>query len=128
MHPVEIFYTQEPEPDYFEAAVRTVVQIHASEPAGDILVFLTGAAEIENAANKIRLQIGRMGQDVGPVKICPLYSSLNPIKQQMIFEDPPPARNGKPGRKIVISTNIAETSLTIDGVVYVVDSGMFYKL
>merc|ERR1719474_2438874 len=123
MHPVEIFYTQEPEPDYFEAAVRTVVQIHAAEPAGDILVFLTGAAEIENACNKIKLQIGRMGRDCGPVKICPLYSSLNPQKQQMIFEEAPPARDGKPGRKIVVSTNIAETSLTIDGVVYVVDSG-----
>jgi len=123
MHPVEIFYTQQPEPDYFEAAVRTVVQIHASEPPGDILVFLTGAAEIENAVNKIQLQIGRMGTDCGPADIYPLYSSLQPAKQQRIFDDPPPARNGRPGRKIVISTNIAETSLTIDGVVYVVDSG-----
>ena len=125
MHPVEIFYTQEPERDYFEAAMRTVLQIHASEPAGDILVFLTGAAEIDQACSKIEQEVRRMGGDCGPVKIIPLYSSLPPQKQQRIFEEAPVNRraNGKPGRKIVISTNIAETSLTIDGVVYVVDSG-----
>eukprot|EP00484_Ammonia_sp_Unknown_P027540 CAMPEP_0197033816 /NCGR_PEP_ID=MMETSP1384-20130603/12114_1 /TAXON_ID=29189 /ORGANISM="Ammonia sp." /LENGTH=753 /DNA_ID=CAMNT_0042463675 /DNA_START=27 /DNA_END=2288 /DNA_ORIENTATION=- len=123
MHPVEIFYTQEPERDYFEAAVRTVLQIHAAEPAGDVLVFLTGAAEIDQACNKIEQEVRKMGSDVGPVKVLPLYSSLPPAKQQRIFESAPPAMNGKPGRKIVISTNIAETSLTIDGVVYVVDSG-----
>eukprot|EP01083_Nonionella_stella_P011583 32863_1 len=123
MHPVEIFYTQEPERDYFEAAVRTVLQIHACEPRGDILVFLTGAAEIDQACNKIEQEVRKMGSDCGPVKIFALYSSLPPAKQQRIFDDAPVSRNGKPGRKIVISTNIAETSLTIDGVVYVVDSG-----
>jgi len=123
MHPVEIFYTQEPERDYFEACVRTVIQIHCGEPKGDILVFLTGAAEIDQACTRIEQEVGRMGSDVGPVKVVPLYSSLPPNKQQRIFEDAPVSRNGKPGRKIVISTNVAETSLTIDGVVYVVDSG-----
>lgn len=53
----------------------------------------------------------------------PLYSTLPPAQQQRIFGPRPPDRNGKPGRKVIISTNIAETSLTIDGVVYVVDSG-----
>lgn len=123
MHPVEIFYTQEPERDYFEAAVRTVLQIHSAEGPGDILVFLTGAAEIDQAVTKIEQEVRKMGNDVGPIKVYPLYSSLPPAKQQRIFESAPQSRNGKPGRKIVISTNIAETSLTIDGVVYVVDSG-----
>ena len=123
MHPVEIFYTQEPERDYFEAAVRTVLQIHACEPSGDILVFLTGAREIDQACERIQQEVRKMGNDAGPVAVYPLYSSLPPKKQQLIFETAPTSRNGKPGRKIVISTNIAETSLTIDGVVYVVDSG-----
>merc|ERR1719499_2417728 len=122
-HPVEIFYTQEPEPDYFEAAVRTVLQIHACEAEGDILVFLTGALEIDNCCRRIGEDCQKMMPKVGPVKVLPLYSSLPPHVQQKIFEPAPPPMNGKPGRKIVVSTNIAETSLTIDGVVYVIDPG-----
>ncbi|KAG8063614.1 hypothetical protein GUJ93_ZPchr0003g17107 [Zizania palustris] len=125
LHPVEIFYTQEPERDYLEAAIRTVVQIHMCEPAGDILVFLTGEEEIEDACRKINKEVNNSGDQVGPVKVVPLYSTLPPAMQQKIFE-PAPAplkEGGPPGRKIVVSTNIAETSLTIDGIVYVIDPG-----
>ncbi|XP_027071332.1 probable pre-mRNA-splicing factor ATP-dependent RNA helicase DEAH2 isoform X1 [Coffea eugenioides] len=125
LHPVEIFYTQEPERDYLEAGIRTVVQIHMCEPPGDILVFLTGEEEIEDACRKITKEIGNMGDQVGPVKVVPLYSTLPPAMQQKIFEPAPaPLVEGGPaGRKIVVSTNIAETSLTIDGIVYVIDPG-----
>ncbi|GLT43098.1 hypothetical protein SLA2020_170700 [Shorea laevis] len=125
LHPVEIFYTQEPERDYLEAAIRTVVQIHMCEPPGDILVFLTGEEEIEDACRKISKEIANLGDQVGPVKAVPLYSTLPPAMQQKIFEPaPPPLNEGSPpGRKIVVSTNIAETSLTIDGIVYVIDPG-----
>ncbi|KAM0053933.1 putative RNA helicase [Helianthus debilis subsp. tardiflorus] len=125
LHPVEIFYTQEPERDYLEAAIRTVVQIHMCEPPGDILVFLTGEEEIEDACRKITKEVGNLGDQVGPVKVVPLYSTLPPAMQQKIFEPAPaPLTEGGPaGRKIVISTNIAETSLTIDGIVYVIDPG-----
>ncbi|XP_047090439.1 probable pre-mRNA-splicing factor ATP-dependent RNA helicase DEAH3 isoform X3 [Lolium rigidum] len=125
LHPVEIFYTQEPERDYLEAAIRTVVQIHMCEPAGDILVFLTGEEEIEDACRKINKEVNNMGDQVGPVKVVPLYSTLPPAMQQKIFDAaPPPLREGGPaGRKIVVSTNIAETSLTIDAIVYVIDPG-----
>jgi len=126
-HPVEIFYTPEPERDYVEAAIRTVLQIHATEPEGDILLFLTGEEEIEDACRKIRLEVDEMIReaDAGPVTVYPLYGSLNPSQQQKIFDPAPPPRSagGRPGRKVVISTNIAETSLTIDGIVYVVDPG-----
>ncbi|KAI0510810.1 probable pre-mRNA-splicing factor ATP-dependent RNA helicase DEAH3 isoform X1 [Dendrobium catenatum] len=125
LHPVEIFYTQDPERDYLEAAIRTVVQIHMCETPGDILVFLTGEEEIEDACRKITKEINNLGDQVGPIKAVPLYSTLPPAMQQKIFE-PAPAplkEGGLPGRKIVVSTNIAETSLTIDGIVYVIDPG-----
>lgn len=128
-HPVEVFYTQEPEPDYVEAAIRTVLMIHRAEDPGDVLLFLTGEEEIEDACRKIRLEADDLvNQDpdaVGPLVCIPLYSSLPPAQQQRIFDAAPAARtpDGPPGRKVVISTNIAETSLTIDGIVYVVDPG-----
>jgi pre-mRNA-splicing factor ATP-dependent RNA helicase DHX15/PRP43 len=125
-HPVEIFYTQEPERDYVEAALRTVLQIHAHEPEGDILLFLTGEEEIEDAVRKISLEADEMSREgAGPLKVYPLYGSLPPAQQQRIFDPAPPPYKpgGKAGRKCIVSTNIAETSLTIDGIVYVVDPG-----
>ena len=126
-HAVDIFYTPEPERDYLEASLRTVLQIHATEPEGDILLFLTGEEEIEDACRKIKLEVDEMIReaDAGPLAVYPLYGTLPPNQQQKIF-DPAPApykKGGRPGRKCIVSTNIAETSLTIDGIVYVVDPG-----
>ncbi|KAF4518411.1 hypothetical protein B566_EDAN002064 [Ephemera danica] len=120
-HPVEIFYTPEPERDYLEAAIRTVIQIHMCEEIlGDILLFLTGQEEIEEACKRIKREIDNLGPEVGELKCIPLYSTLPPNLQQRIFEPAPPNKpNGAIGRKVVVSTNIAETSLTIDGVVFV---------
>ncbi|KAL1842593.1 hypothetical protein VTJ49DRAFT_4773 [Mycothermus thermophilus] len=126
-HPVEIFYTPEPERDYVEAAVRTVLQIHASEPKGDILLFLTGEEEIEDACRRISLEVDEMirESDAGPMAVYPLYGTLPPHQQQRIFDKAPEPfrKGGRPGRKCIVATNIAETSLTIDGIVYVVDPG-----
>lgn len=116
---------QEPERDYLEAAIRTVTQIHQREGPGDVLVFLTGEEEIEDACRKITRNCEDLGDKAGPIKVLPLYSSLPPRQQQRIFEEAPEPRQagGPPGRKVVVSTNIAETSLTIDGIVYVIDPG-----
>ncbi|CAE8611603.1 unnamed protein product [Polarella glacialis] len=84
-HPVELFYTAEPEKDYLEAAIRTVVQIHTSEPEGDVLLFLTGEEEIENACRALRKE-GQRYPEHGELVAVPLYSSLPPAQQQKIFE------------------------------------------
>ena len=103
------------------------MQIHATEDEGDILLFLTGEEEIEDSCRKIALESDEMVReaDAGPLKVYALYGSLPPHMQQRIFEPAPPPRRpgGRPGRKVIVSTNIAETSLTIDGIVYVVDPG-----
>merc|ERR1719271_807554 len=122
--PVEVFYTPEPERDYLEAAIRTVVQIHNSEPEGDVLLFLTGEEEIESACRSLRKESQRY-PDSGELAAVPLYSSLPPAMQQKIFEVAPGPRfpGGPPGRKVVVATNIADTSITIDGIIFVVDPG-----
>ena len=127
-HPVEVFYTQEPEPDYVEAAIRTVLMIHCAEDPGDILLFLTGQEEIEESCRKIKIEADDLinsNPSVGPLICIPLYSTLPLQQQQRVFDPAPPARtpDGPPGRKVVVSTNIAETSLTIDGIVYIIDPG-----
>lgn len=127
--PVETYYTSAPEPNYLDAAIRTVLMIHQAEDAGDVLLFLTGEEEIEDACRRIKAEGEELANNglAGPLLVVPLYSSLPPQQQQRIFDAAPENRdpNGPPGRKIVVSTNIAETSLTIDGIVYVVDPGFF---
>eukprot|EP00826_Nyctotherus_ovalis_P046946 TRINITY_DN5346_c0_g1_i10.p1 TRINITY_DN5346_c0_g1~~TRINITY_DN5346_c0_g1_i10.p1 ORF type:complete len:658 (+),score=237.01 TRINITY_DN5346_c0_g1_i10:339-2312(+) len=125
MYKVDIFYTPHAEENYYEAAVRTAVQIHCGEPEGDILLFLTGEEEIEQACKQIKKECDKFGEEVGTIQVLPLYSSLPPAQQQQIFLPPPPKnKKGIPGRKCIVATNVAETSITIDGVVYVIDPGM----
>ncbi|KAH8740573.1 PRP43 involved in spliceosome disassembly mRNA splicing [Cryptosporidium ryanae] len=125
MFPVEIKYCEKAVKDYLEASIEAVIRIHREEGPGDILLFLTGEEEIEQAKSRIEFLSSPLQQEFGELVVIPLYSSLPPSKQQKIFEPAPgPKYTGGPtGRKLVISTNIAETSVTIDGVVYVVDPG-----
>lgn len=117
-YPVEILYTREPETDYLDASLITVMQIHLSEPPGDILVFLTGQEEIDTACEILYERMKALGSDVPELLILPVYSALPSEMQTRIFDPAPPG-----SRKVVIATNIAETSLTIDGIYYVVDPG-----
>lgn len=115
---MDIFYTAQPERDYVEAAVKTVVQIHLYEEEGDILLFLTGEQEIMETCNKLTREMTKFPPAQQNLIVVPLFSSLPPQQQAAAFETTPIGK-----RKIVVSTNIAETSVTINGIVYVVDSG-----
>ena len=115
---VDIHYTPQPEANYLAAAVTTVFQIHLSQPKGDILVFLTGQDEIEAAEQNLQETARKLGSAAPELIICPIYANLPTDLQAKIFEPTPPN-----SRKVVLATNIAETSLTIDGIVYVIDPG-----
>ncbi|KAK4540524.1 hypothetical protein LTR36_009162 [Oleoguttula mirabilis] len=117
-YPVEIMYSREPESDYLDAALTTVMQIHLTEPPGDILLFLTGKEEIDTSAEIIFERMKALGPSVPELVVLPIYGALPSEIASKIFEPPPPG-----GRKVVIATNIAETSITIDGIYFVVDPG-----
>ena len=122
MFPVEIFYTQSPIPNYVKGCINTILDIHRNEPAGDILVFLTGQDEVENAVDSINQEIQNMKPTKEKLLALPLYGGLSIQEQLKVFQKAPPNT-----RKVVISTNVAEASVTINGIVYVVDCG-FVKL
>ncbi|CAK1367363.1 Pre-mRNA-splicing factor ATP-dependent RNA helicase-like protein cdc28 [Cercospora beticola] len=116
---VEMNYSLQPEANYLSAAITTVFQIHLSQPMpGDILVFLTGQDEIEQAEQSLQETARKLGKAAPELLICPIYANLPTDLQQKIFDPTPPKC-----RKVVLATNIAETSLTIDGIVYVIDPG-----
>lgn len=117
-YPVEVLYTKDPESDYLDAALITVMQIHLSEPPGDILLFLTGQEEIDTASEILFERMKALGSDVPELIVLPVYSALPSEMQSRIFDPAPPG-----SRKVVIATNIAETSITIDGIYYVIDPG-----
>lgn len=116
--PVEVLYSQTPQMDYIEAALDCVIDIHINEGPGDILVFLTGQEEIDSCCEILYDRVKTLGDSIGELLILPVYSALPSEIQSKIFEPTP-----KGSRKVVFATNIAETSITIDGIYYVVDPG-----
>ncbi|BAM39126.1 DEAD-box family helicase [Theileria orientalis strain Shintoku] len=120
-YPVQIYYTKTPEANYLDASIITVLQIHLTQPLGDILVFLPGQQEIEYIQEELTQRL-KNRKDIRELIILTIYSSLPSDMQSKIFE-PTPAG----ARKVVLSTNISETSITLDNIVYVIDSG-FCKL
>ncbi|XP_072331461.1 pre-mRNA-splicing factor ATP-dependent RNA helicase DHX16 [Scyliorhinus torazame] len=116
--PVDIYYTKAPEADYLEACVVSVLQIHVTQAPGDILVFLTGQEEIETTCEMLQERCRRLGSKIAELLVLPIYANLPSDMQAKIFEPTPSG-----ARKVVVATNIAETSLTIDGIIYVIDPG-----
>jgi len=116
--PVEMCYSLKPVGDYLESAVQTVVSIHKQEPHGNVLVFVTGQEEVETVVTLIREQVMTLPGDMPDLTVVPLYAGLRFDEQMKAFEV-----LQTNARKVVVATNIAETSVTIDGIVYVVDCG-----
>lgn len=119
-HPIQIYYTKQPQSDYLQAALVSIFQIHQeAPPSHDILVFMTGQEEIEALARTCRNIAKHLPDGCGPMVVIPLYASLPPAQQLRVFQPSP-----KGCRKVILSTNIAETSVTISGIKYVIDTGM----
>ncbi|XP_008949524.1 probable ATP-dependent RNA helicase DHX35 isoform X2 [Pan paniscus] len=122
--PVDIFYLQSPVPDYIKSTVETVVKIHQTEGDGDILAFLTGQEEVETVVSMLIEQaraLARTGMK-RHLRVLPMYAGLPSFEQMKVFE-----RVSRSVRKVIVATNVAETSITISGIVYVIDCG-FVKL
>jgi ATP-dependent RNA helicase DDX35 len=138
LFPVESFYTTAPISDYIAYSLEAVFDIHKNFPLGanqdgqntnlggdDILVFLTGQEEIDDLVRRITERTLRLEQEnarnFDPITALPMYSGLSSEAQQKVFM----SRLGV--RKVIVSTNICETSVTIEGIGYVIDSG-FMKI
>ncbi|KAF6087792.1 DEAH-box helicase 35 [Phyllostomus discolor] len=122
--PVDVFYLQSPVPDYIKSTVETVMKIHQTEGDGDILAFLTGQEEVETVVSMLIEQaraLGRTGMK-RHLRVLPMYAGLPSFEQMKVFERVSPSV-----RKVIVATNVAETSITVSGVVYVIDCG-FVKL
>ena len=119
--PVDIQYSRSPCEDYVDSAVKQVLAIHVSQGPGDILVFMTGQEDIEITCELVDERLKQLNNPPR-LSILPIYSQMPADLQAKIFDRAPPGV-----RKVIVATNIAETSLTVDGIMYVVDSG-FSKL
>ncbi|XP_952428.1 ATP-dependent helicase, putative [Theileria annulata] len=144
LFPVDIYYPPAPFEDYLEAAMISVLQINFSTETGDILVFLPGQEDIEilerllkektrhlhntmesidyKKISNVYVKLGDLKYKMSgwkSLEICPLYSALSLERQNLVFKTTPPK-----SRKVVLATNIAETSLTIPGIKYVIDTGL----
>ncbi|KAG6398731.1 hypothetical protein SASPL_140200 [Salvia splendens] len=119
LFPVEIHHSSERPKSYIDACLNKALDIHTQEPEGDVLIFMTGQDDIEKLVSRLEERIQRLeeGSCMDAV-IYPLHGSLPPELQIRVFSPPPPNC-----RRFIVSTNIAETSLTVDGVVYVIDPG-----
>lgn len=129
-HPVDVLYLNEPCRNYIQSTVSTIFNIHQHEDYGDILVFLPGSEEIDSCISQLNDVCQQQLANVKSVAaslysriyFLPLYSSLPSHMQMQVFEATPSHM-----RKVIIATNIAEASITIEGIRFVVDCG-FVKL
>lgn len=87
---MDIYYTKAPEADYVDACVVSILQIHATQPLGDVLVFLTGQEEIETCQELLQDRVRRLGSKIKELIVLPVYSNLPSDMQAKIFQPTPP--------------------------------------
>ncbi len=116
--PVDVLFSKTPQEDYVDAAVKQAMAVHLGHPPGDVLIFMTGQEEIEATCFALQERLDHLGEEIPPLMILPIYSTLPSDLQAKIFDKAPDGT-----RKCIVSTNIAETSLTVDGIIYVIDTG-----
>ena len=117
--PVQMIYSPTPVHDFVDAALNVIFRIHCGEPLpGDILVFLTGQETVEALEYLVNEYATGMDTTLPKIQVLPLFAALPQTAQQQVFIPAPPRT-----RKIILATNIAETSVTVPGVRYVVDCG-----
>eukprot|EP01040_Poterioochromonas_malhamensis_P015813 gene15813-17777_t len=142
-HPVDIFYLNEPCRNYVSKCLETLINIHTYEEWGDVLIFLPGSEEIDLLIRLFQEEVDKyhasqyyqsskkgggggagsgVDKSLDTLYILPLYSTLPQYLQVKVFESTPYHM-----RKVIVATNIAESSITIENVKYVIDSG-FVKL
>ena len=125
LYPVELRYRPVRHPDLdpdderdIEDAIVDAVDECAAAGRGDILIFLPGEREIRDTADLLTRHVARRGAQPGAaLDILPLYARLTPDEQERVF------RTGGATRRVVLATNVAETSLTVPGIRFVIDPG-----
>uniref|UniRef100_A0A670INN1 Pre-mRNA-splicing factor ATP-dependent RNA helicase PRP16 n=1 Tax=Podarcis muralis TaxID=64176 RepID=A0A670INN1_PODMU len=115
--PVDVLFSKTPQEDYVEAAVKQALQVHLSSAPGDILIFMPGQEDIEVTSEQIVEHLEEL-ENAPALAVLPIYSQLPSDLQAKIFQKAPDGV-----RKCIVATNIAETSLTVDGIMFVIDSG-----
>lgn len=118
-YPVTIHYEPKPVHNWLDAMLRAIFQLHYKEPLpGDVLCFLTGRETVESLERLVKEHEKEMRADVPKLLVLPLFAALPQDAQQVVFQRTPPKT-----RKIILATNIAETSVTVPGVRFVIDCG-----
>lgn len=115
--PVEIFHARAPVEDYVDAAVKQAITVHLGGMEGDILIFMPGQEDIEVTCSLMKSRLEEL-DEAPPLAVLPIYSQLPSDLQAKIFQRAPGGM-----RKCIVATNIAETSLTVDGILFVIDPG-----
>ncbi|CUM68559.1 uncharacterized protein PRCAT00006285001 [Priceomyces carsonii] len=118
-YPVSKFYLEDQCDDIIDTMIRSIVQINMGESEGDILCFLPGQDEIDNCVRTLEQIAPLLPKEAPFIVPLPLYAALSPSQQAKIFQKLPGRK-----RKVILATNIAETSITVSGVKYVIDSGL----